>query len=194
MISHFNISRVLAAVDMLDLANSYSEKPLRKVGAQFVGLCPFHQERTPSFSVSASREYWHCKGCNAGGNAIDFVMRKEGIGFPEAVRLLASRAGLEFERQTPAQEAKDRYARELATEARWFWQSRGITVSDPEKAMKEYFALRQANPNLTVRQFRDEQAVVKECERIETAAAEMVGDLFPESFDELIDLICTPRE
>ena len=189
MISHFNISRVLAAVDMLDLANSYSEKPLRKVGAQFVGLCPFHQERTPSFSVSASREYWHCKGCNAGGNAIDFVMRKEGIGFPEAVRLLASRAGLEFERQTPAQEAKDRYARELATEARWFWQSRGITVSDPEKAMKEYFALRQANPNLTVRQFRAEQELVKECERIETAASGMVGDLFPESFDELIDVI-----
>src|SRR5208337_819571 len=97
MISHFNISRVISSTDMLDLANQYAAKPLRKVGAQWVGLCPFHSEKTGSFYISAGREWFHCKGCNAGGGPIDFVMRIERLSFPDAVRLLAARAGIEVE-------------------------------------------------------------------------------------------------
>jgi DNA primase len=194
MISHANIGRVLAATDMLDLANSYSEKPLKKVGAQWVGLCPLHAEKTPSFSVSAGREWWTCHGCGAGGGPIDFIMRIERLSFPAAVKLLAARAGIEIERQTPADAAKEAYARALAEETRWWYKRNGITVDDHETALKNYYAERQRNPHLTVRQFRAEQELVKECERVETAAVGLVGDLFPEAFDELIDVICKPRE
>ena len=192
MISHFNISRVLAATDVLDLANSYAAKPLRKVGAQWVGLCPFHPERSPSFSVSAGREWWHCKGCNAGGSAVDFVMKIERVSFPDAVRILAQRAGIDI--GGPAEPAKEAYARQLAKESKWWWQSKGIHVDNPEKALKQYYEFRTLNPSLTVRQFKQEQELAAECERIETAAAGIVGDLFPENFDELIDVICRPRE
>jgi len=187
MISHTNIGRVLAATDMLDLANSYSAKPLKKVGSQWVGLCPFHSEKTPSFSVSAGREWWHCKGCNAGGNAIDFVMKIERIGFPEAVRLLAVKASIDL--GGPDEPVKDAYARQLAAESKWFWERQGIKVEDPEMALKKYYEHRTLNPHLTVRQFQEERKLEAECLRVETATAGIVGDLFPESFDELIDLI-----
>ena len=192
MISHFNISRVIAATDMLDLANSYAVKPLRKVGAQFVGLCFFHSEKTPSFSVSAGREWWHCKGCNAGGNAIDFVMRIDHVSFPDAVRILAYRVGIEL--GGPAEPAKEAYARQLARESAWWWKSQGIHVDDPETALRQYYEFRTLNPSLTVRQFKQEQELAAECLRIETAAAGIVGDLFQENFDELIDVICQRGE
>ena len=192
MISHFNIGRVLAATDMLDLANSYSSKPLRKVGAQWVGLCFFHSERTGSFSVSAGREWWTCHGCGAGGGPIDFVMKIERVSFPDAVRLLAQRAGIDL--GGPAEPAKEAYARQLARESAWFWKSQGIHVDDPEIALKKYYEYRTLNPNLTVRQFKQEQELAAECSRIETAAAGIVGDLFPENFDELIDVICQRGE
>jgi DNA primase len=194
MISTSAISRVLAATDMLDLANQYAAKPLHKVGAQFVSLCFFHSEKTASFSVSAGREYWHCKGCNAGGNAIDFVMRIEHLSFPEAVRLLASRAGIEIENSRPEDATKEAYARALALEAAWFWKSRGIRVEDEEKAMRDYYRYRAENPGATVEQFRAEQKLAAACLAVENAALAQVGDLFPEAFDELIDLICKPRE
>jgi DNA primase len=194
MIPRFNISQVLEAVDMLELANQYAAKPLRKVGAQFFGNCFFHQERTPSFSVSAGREYWHCKGCNAGGNAIDFIMRIEHLQFPDAVRLLASRAGIEIENSRPEDATKEAYARALAEEAKWFWKSRGIRVEDEEKAMRDYYRYRAENPGATVEQFRAEQKLAAACLAVENAALAQVGDLFPESFDELIDVICKPRE
>jgi DNA primase len=188
VISHFNISRVLAATDMLDLANSYATKPLKKVGAQWVGSCPFHSEKTPSFYISASREWWHCKGaCGKGGSAIDFVMAIERLSFPDAVRLLAAKANIDL--GGPAEPVKDAYARQLAKESAWFWERQGIKVEDPEKALKEYYEFRTLNPHLTVRQFQEERKLEAECLRVETAAAGMVGDLFPESFDELIYLI-----
>ena len=191
MISHFNISRVLAATDMLDLANQYVK--MRKAGVQWSGNCPFHAENTPSFYVSASREWWHCKGaCGKGGSAIDFVMAIERVSFPDAVRILAQRAGINI--GGPAEPTKEAYARQLARESAWWWKSQGIHVDDPETARKKYYEYRTLNPSLTVRQFKEEIEVVKECERIETAAAGIVGDLFPENFDELIDVICQRGE
>lgn len=67
---------------------------LRQVGDRFVGLCPFHEERTPSFHVVPGRGFFHCFGCGAHGSAIDFVMQAEGLDFPEAVRRLAATSGL----------------------------------------------------------------------------------------------------
>lgn len=86
------IDEVRSGVDIVDLVASYVR--LKKRGKNFVGLCPFHSEKTPSFNVSPERQMYYCFGCGAGGNAFTFVMAFEKISFPEAVRFLAERAGV----------------------------------------------------------------------------------------------------
>jgi DNA primase len=77
----------------LDIAEVISEQvSLKKQGRNYFGLCPFHNEKTPSFSVNTEKQIFHCFGCGAGGNVFAFVQRREGVSFPEAVRLLAKRA------------------------------------------------------------------------------------------------------
>jgi DNA primase len=78
---------------------------LAKKGREFLGLCPFHNEKTPSFTVSQEKGFFHCFGCGAHGDAIGFVMQSEGLGFPEAVEKLAGEAGLPVPRRTPESEA-----------------------------------------------------------------------------------------
>ena len=70
---------------------------LKKTGQNFTGLCPFHQEKTPSFAVHPVRQIYHCFGCGAGGDVIRFIERVEHVPFREAVRRLAERAGLAIE-------------------------------------------------------------------------------------------------
>lgn len=81
---------------------------LRPAGREFVGLCPFHEEKTPSFHVSREKQVYHCYGCQASGDALTFVMRTQGTSFPEAVAELAGRAGLPLPEQRPASEAERR--------------------------------------------------------------------------------------
>ncbi len=84
---------------------------LKRTGRELGGLCPFHNEKTPSFTVSEEKGFFHCFGCGAHGDVIGFVMRQEGLSFPEAVERLASEAGLEVPRATPAErEAEKRRA------------------------------------------------------------------------------------
>jgi DNA primase len=84
--------------DIVDVISSYVK--LQKKGANYFGLCPFHNEKTPSFSVSPQKQMYYCFGCGNGGNVISFVMQYENITFPEAVRMLASRINMTL----PAQE------------------------------------------------------------------------------------------
>lgn len=86
------IQQVIAATDIVALIGRTVK--LRKAGANFVGLCPFHTERSPSFNVSPSRGTYHCFGCGAGGSAIRFVMENDGMSFMEAVKRLADAAGI----------------------------------------------------------------------------------------------------
>src|SRR5271167_3837343 len=80
---------------------------LRKAGAQnFSGLCPFHQEKTPSFSVHATRQFYHCFGCGASGDVLGFVQKIESITFLEAVRLVAQTLGIPLPKQTYASEGE----------------------------------------------------------------------------------------
>ncbi len=74
---------------------------LVKKGREHVGLCPFHNEKTPSFTVSEEKGFFHCFGCGADGDVIGFVMRADGLSFPEAIERLAADAGLEVPQQTP---------------------------------------------------------------------------------------------
>src|SRR3989338_1888376 len=69
---------------------------LKRAGRNFKGLCPFHQEKTPSFMVSPDKQIYHCFGCGVGGNVFNFLMRHERIEFPEAVEVLAKKVGIEL--------------------------------------------------------------------------------------------------
>lgn len=83
--------------------------PLRRAGKQWVGICPFHKERTPSFSVHPEKRVWHCRGCRVGGDIFAFVQRLEGISFMQAARMLADYAGIDLGTSTPGQ--REEYAR-----------------------------------------------------------------------------------
>ncbi len=84
--------RVRAATDIVDLLSTFME--LRRQGRNFVGLCPFHRDRRPSLQVNPDRQTWKCWVCDVGGDVFNFVMQREGVSFPEAVRVLAERAGI----------------------------------------------------------------------------------------------------
>ena len=95
------IAQVVDRLDIVDVVGEYTA--LRQRGNRYWGLCPFHTEKTPSFSVSADKAAFYCFGCGKGGGLIQFVMDVEQLPFPEAVRMLAERAGVQLEaEQRPA--------------------------------------------------------------------------------------------
>ena len=114
LISTESLERVKQAVDIVEVISAHTD--LRRQGTRWVGLCPFHEERTPSFSVDAGEKLYHCFGCGVGGDTIKFVEEKEGLGFAEAVELLAERYGVELERERedPQAEAKRQQRRRLS--------------------------------------------------------------------------------
>ena len=78
------VSEVILSNDIVDIVSSYTQ--LKRSGRGFTGLCPFHNEKTPSFHVSPDKQLYHCFGCGAGGNVFTFIMEYENMSFPEAVR------------------------------------------------------------------------------------------------------------
>lgn len=86
------ISEIINATDLVSLASSYMT--LKKSGSGYMGCCPFHKEKTPSFHISGEKQLYHCFGCGVGGSVIQFVMGAENLDFPDAVRFLAERAGI----------------------------------------------------------------------------------------------------
>jgi DNA primase len=103
------IDRVRDAVDMVQLVGEKTD--LRRVGSRWTGLCPFHDERTPSFSVNAEEKLYYCFGCGEGGDAFKFVQQTEGLEFQEAVELLAERSGVRVEREEDDPRAEQRRRR-----------------------------------------------------------------------------------
>ena len=93
MIPQDFIQTLLARVDIVEVIDRHVR--LKKAGAHYKACCPFHNEKTPSFNVSPSRQFYHCFGCGAHGNAIGFVMEYAGLAYPDAIRELAQQAGLE---------------------------------------------------------------------------------------------------
>ncbi|HET9197890.1 MAG TPA: DNA primase [Solirubrobacterales bacterium] len=113
LISPDSVERVKQAADIVEVVSAHTD--LRRQGVRYVGLCPFHDERTPSFSVEPQEKLYHCFGCGVGGDVIKFVEEKDGLGFAEAVELLADRYGVEIEREQedPRAEAKRQRRRRL---------------------------------------------------------------------------------
>ena len=121
------IEQIAAANDIVEVIGSYF--PLKRAGANFKALCPFHQEKTPSFMISPSRQTFHCFGCGAGGSVFRFVMDYEHTDFPSAVRKLAGRAGITVVEKRGAADEDRRYeARRTllklhADAAEWFHEN-----------------------------------------------------------------------
>jgi DNA primase len=103
-----SVAEVRAAVDMVELVSQYT--PLRRAGSRYTGRCPFHEERTPSFSVNAADKLYHCFGCGKGGDAISFVRELEQLDFAEAIAWLGDRFSVEveYEEVSPQVEEKRR--------------------------------------------------------------------------------------
>jgi DNA primase len=151
-----SVEAVRDAVDMVDLVSARTE--LRKAGARsYVGICPFHEERSPSFSVEPVEKLYHCFGCQAGGDAFNFVMEIEGVGFTEAVEMLAQRYGVqvELEAEDP-RDAERRLARERLLEllertaafyVRYLWDSH-------EARRARAYLLERGLQEATLREFR----------------------------------------
>jgi DNA primase len=120
------IEQVASANDIVELIGSYF--PLKRAGANFRALCPFHQEKTPSFHVSPQRQTFHCFGCGKGGSVFRFVMEYEHIDFPAAVRKLAGRAGIPIieervEASDRAAETRRKLLRLHSEAAAWFHEN-----------------------------------------------------------------------
>lgn len=132
-------------VDIVDFISEYVV--LKKTGQNYVGLCPFHLEKTPSFTVSPGKQIFYCFGCGAGGNVITFLMKKDNLSFPEAVEVLAQRLGLTvpaIEQAKREQFPREKYY-ELNRQAAEFYHS--ILCKDPaaEKA-RSYLSGRGIEP------------------------------------------------
>lgn len=110
MISPDVLDQIRDRADIVAFVGEYV--PLRRAGASFKGLCPFHAEKSPSFHVNPQRRMYHCFGCAASGDVIGFLMRVEGITFPDAVRRLAERAGIEIAETDEREDFEIRKARE----------------------------------------------------------------------------------
>lgn len=126
---------------------------LRKKGNRLWGLCPFHHEDTPSFSVNPEKDLFYCFGCNTGGNVFKFIMLKERLTFPEAVRFLADRSGVDIPDQqylSPEQQLKER-AYEANALAMKYYQHL-LLKTDMGKEAREYILKRGLNAQ-TVEKF-----------------------------------------
>lgn len=123
-------------LNVTDFLRSYLR--LVPAGKNFKALCPFHQEKTPSFIVSPDRQTWHCFGCGEGGDIIKFVMRYENIEFPEALRLLAEKAGIPLRTLNPAQEREFGILYDLNEAAKNFYKEGFVK----KPAAKEYLLKR----------------------------------------------------
>jgi DNA primase len=136
------IDEVRNAIDIVDYIGSFVK--LKKRGKNYVGLCPFHTEKTPSFNVSAERQMYHCFGCGVGGNVFTYVMEYEKVSFTEAVRSLAEKAGITLPEYSPQQQAVESVQEQLyqvtRTAARFFYQN--LTDTTEGKLALEYFRFR----------------------------------------------------
>ncbi|MCS6771251.1 MAG: DNA primase [Kiritimatiellae bacterium] len=146
-ISRKTVEEIRQRIDIVELIGSYVS--LKRAGANYKALCPFHKEKTPSFIVNPARQIFHCFGCGAGGDAFKFIMLHDNVSFSEAVRLLAARAGVpvEFGGEEPAAAGhKDLLFRIHDAAAAFF---REILLRSPTAdAAREYLRRRQLDPEM----------------------------------------------
>jgi DNA primase len=143
------VERVRAATDIVQLIGDYVN--LKRSGRSFKGLCPFHNEKTPSFMVNPDRQMYHCFGCNKGGDAFSFLIEHDGVSFVEALRTLGERAGIPVETRRPREPgAHDPLYAAVERAARFYVD----TLPRPEgEPVRRYLASRGLRPEI-VEKFR----------------------------------------
>ena len=143
------IDDLVARSDIADVVSSYVH--LTRKGSNLWGLCPFHNEKTPSFSVSPDKQIYHCFGCGKGGGVISFVMEMENLPFVDAVRLLAKRAGLEVPESGENEAYRKKRARllELSKDAARFYHD--YLTGPGGQRVRDYIAQRQISPRTATR-------------------------------------------
>ncbi len=135
--------------DIVDVVGSYV-RLTKKSGANQFGLCPFHSEKTPSFSVTADKQIYHCFGCGKGGGVINFIMDIEGLSFRDAVEFLAKRAGMQMpEEENSGESLKRKRMLDANREAAKFFHS--CLKSPMGKPAQEYMAQRRISPSTATR-------------------------------------------
>ena len=144
------IDEIKAKIDIVDLVSEYVR--LKQMGANWKALCPFHNEKSPSFMVSRDRQIWHCFGCSEGGDIFTFVQKIEGLDFPEALKFLAQKAGVKLERQNPELASQRNRLIDICNLAASFWHKILLDSSQGEKA-REYLKKRQVKDE-TVAEFK----------------------------------------
>lgn len=143
------LDELIARNDIVDVVGSYVQ--LTRKGSNLFGLCPFHSEKTGSFSVSPDKQIYYCFGCKKGGGVVNFIMDEENLSFPDAVRFLAKRAGMEVPEEDGNQEAGRRRARllELNRDAARFYHQ--LLKSPRGQAVRDYLERRQIHWNTAVK-------------------------------------------
>ena len=144
------LDELIARSDIVDVVSGYVA--LQRKGGNLFGLCPFHNEKTPSFSVSPDKQIYHCFGCKKGGGAINFIMEIENLTFPEAVRFLAKRANLPVPEDDGPQDGADRLRRRVLElnrdAARWYYD---LLCSPDGAAVQAYLDKRRIRRGIAVR-------------------------------------------
>ncbi|MDU6879947.1 DNA primase [Finegoldia magna] len=138
------IDEIKSVADIVSVIGDYVE--LKRAGSNYVGLCPFHNEKTPSFSVSPSKGIFHCFGCGVGGDVISFIMQKEGLSYPEAIKFLADKLGILVETNEVNKEKYEHRKKlfEINNEAKLFYY-KNLLINDMPK---DYIKKRNLNNNL----------------------------------------------
>jgi DNA primase len=151
------INKVIECSDIVEIIGSYTA--LKKAGRNFKALCPFHHEKTPSFVVNPDKQIFHCFGCGVGGNVIGFLMRQEHLEFPEAVRMLANKAGISIPEDTtggpssPSRQLREEIFKINALAADFFHQTLLTNREADAKAARDYLKGRGVNLE-TVKKFQ----------------------------------------
>ena len=143
------LDELIARNDIADVVSSYVT--LQQKGGNLFGLCPFHNEKTPSFSVSPSKQIYHCFGCKKGGGVINFIMEVENLSFPDAVQFLAKRANMEVPEEQENHGASQLRKRLLDLNrdaARWYYE---VLQSPQGAAVQAYLDKRQIRKGIAVR-------------------------------------------
>jgi DNA primase len=156
---------IKSKLDIVDLISEYVQ--LKQAGTNFKGLCPFHNEKTPSFMVSREKQIWHCFGCGEGGDGFSFIQKYDNIEFPEALKILAQKAGVKLKRLDPAV------------------SSQKTKLLDINRLAAEYFyqVLLKSKEAQIARDYLDKRAILSE-----TIDEFKIG-YSPDSWDKLLNLL-----
>ena len=145
------LDELSARNDIVEIVSQYVQ--LKKSGANYFGLCPFHNEKTGSFSVSPDKQIFHCFGCGAGGGVITFIMKAEGLTFPDAVRYLAERAGMQIPEQGEAERKAARHRERLYALCRDAGRYYYDTLWRPENRTAQQYFINRGLSRRTMNRF-----------------------------------------